>query len=89
MNGDLGYRLAIKTNDEIEKLADEFNRMAGTIQETYSNLQNRTMELETSEERYKDLIENSPEMIHSVNADRFFVNVNKTELNTVGYAWPR
>lgn len=84
--GDLGYRLAIKTNDEIEKLADEFNRMAGTIQETYSNLQNRTMELETSEERYKDLIENSPEMIHSVNADRFFVNVNKTELNTVGYA---
>ncbi len=83
--GDLGYRLAIKTNDEIEKLADEFNRMADTLQETYSNLQKRTKELETSEERYKDLIENSPEMIHSVNADRFFVNVNKTELDTVGY----
>lgn len=83
--GDLGYRLAIGTNDEIEKLADEFNRMAGTLQETYSSLQKRTQELETSEERYKDLIENSPEMIHSVNADRFFVNVNKTELDTVGY----
>jgi PAS domain S-box-containing protein len=59
--------------------------MAGTLQETYSNLQKQTKELEISEERYKDLIENSPEMIHSVDADRFFVNVNKTELDTVGY----
>ena len=42
-------------------------------------------ELQSSEERYKDLIENSPEMIHSVNADRYFVGVNKTELNTLGY----
>ncbi|MDH4101565.1 MAG: PAS domain S-box protein, partial [Nitrospirota bacterium] len=83
--GDFGYRLAIHTNDEIEKLANEFNRMAGILEETYSNLQDRTKELETSEERYKDLIENSPEMIHSVNANRFFLNVNKTELDTVGY----
>ena len=83
--GDLGYRLNIRTNDEIEKLADEFNRMASVLQETYSNLQKQTKELEISEERYKDLIENSPEMIHSVDADRFFVNVNKTELDTVGY----
>lgn len=42
-------------------------------------------ELQTSEERYRDLVENSPEMIHSVNADRYFVGVNKTELNILGY----
>ncbi|MEK6725009.1 MAG: PAS domain S-box protein [Deltaproteobacteria bacterium] len=83
--GDLDYRLNIKTNDEIEKLADEFNLMAGKLQETYSKLENRTTELETSEERYKDLIENSPEMIHSVDSNRFFVGVNKTELDILGY----
>ncbi|HCY18314.1 MAG TPA: hypothetical protein DHU69_00800 [Deltaproteobacteria bacterium] len=76
--GNLDYRLDIKTNDEIERLADAFNKMA-------SKLQERTKELEVSEERYKDLIENSPEMIHSVNAERYFLNVNKTELDILGY----
>ncbi len=83
--GDLDYRLSINTNDEIEKLADEFNLMAGKLQETYSKLENRTKELEASEERYKDLIENSPEMIHSVDSNRLFVGVNKTELDILGY----
>ncbi len=43
-------------------------------------------ELHTSEERYRDLVENSPEMIHSVNKDRFFIGVNKTELRILGYS---
>lgn len=84
--GNLDYRLNIKTNDEIEKLADEFNKMAEKLQESYSILERRRRELEVSEERYKDLIENSPEMIHSVNADRYFVNVNKTELDILGFS---
>lgn len=42
-------------------------------------------ELEISEARYKDLVENSPLMIHSVNADRYFLDVNKTELDILGY----
>ncbi|MBI5180874.1 MAG: PAS domain S-box protein [Nitrospirae bacterium] len=83
--GDLDYRLNIKTKDEIEKLADEFNKMAGELQRTYTALEERNKELETSEARYRDLIENSPEMIHSVDAERYFVNVNKTELNILGY----
>ncbi|MBI3752819.1 MAG: PAS domain S-box protein [Deltaproteobacteria bacterium] len=83
--GNLDYRLDIKTNDEIEMLADEFNKMAGKLQESYSILENRNKELQASEERYKDLIENSPEMIHSVNTDRYFVSVNKTELNILGF----
>lgn len=43
------------------------------------------MELETSETRYRDLVEHSPEMIHSVNEERYFLDVNKTELDTLGY----
>ncbi|OHE58484.1 MAG: hypothetical protein A2Z47_10465, partial [Thermodesulfovibrio sp. RBG_19FT_COMBO_42_12] len=43
-------------------------------------------ELQTSEERYRDLVENSPEMIHSVNKERLFIGVNKTELSILGYS---
>lgn len=84
--GNLDYRLNIRTNDEIEKLADEFNNMAEELKKTYTALEDRKKELETSEERYKDLVENSPEMIHSVNTERYFVHVNKTELETLGYS---
>lgn len=42
-------------------------------------------ELEDSEARYKDLVEQSPLMIHSVNTDRYFLDVNKTELAILGY----
>lgn len=84
-HGKLDYRLNIKTNDEIEKLANEFNNMAEELTKTYTALEERKKELEISEERYKDLVENSPEMIHSVNASGYMVNVNKTELETLGY----
>ena len=39
--GDLGYRLDLKTGDEIEVLADEFNKMTTQLQESYSNLEHK------------------------------------------------
>ena len=36
--GNLNYRLNIKTGDEIEKLADEFNNMAEKLKESYESL---------------------------------------------------
>src|ERR1700722_13714584 len=48
-SGDLGQRIAIKTGDEVEALADQFNDMAGRLQESYANLEQkveaRTQEL--------------------------------------------
>ena len=53
--GDLGYRLDLKTGDEIEVLADEFNKMTTQLQESYSNLEHkvedRTCELTESLEQ--------------------------------------
>jgi signal transduction histidine kinase len=53
--GDLGYRLDLKTGDEIEVLADEFNKMTSQLQESYSNLEqkveDRTRELTESLEQ--------------------------------------
>ena len=47
--GDLSQRIAIRTGDEIETLADRFNQMAGRIQESHETLE------ATVEERTKEL----------------------------------
>ena len=49
--GDLSHRLDLKTGDEIEVLADEFNKMTSQLQESYSNLEQKV------EDRTKELTE--------------------------------
>jgi len=53
--GDLSERISIKTGDEIEALADEFNEMAGRLEESYASLErkveDRTRELSESLEQ--------------------------------------
>ena len=49
--GDLGYRLSLKTGDEIEVLADEFNKMTEQLQESYVDLERKV------EDRTKELTE--------------------------------
>jgi signal transduction histidine kinase len=43
-SGDLDYRLEIKTGDELQALADEFNRMTAQLQESYANLEQKVEE---------------------------------------------
>ncbi|MDO8603140.1 MAG: ATP-binding protein [Candidatus Omnitrophota bacterium] len=42
--GNLDYRLNIKTGDEIEELAEGFNKMAGELKGLYTNLENKVRE---------------------------------------------
>ena len=42
--GDLNHRLNLKTGDEIEILADEFNEMAGHLREAYTGLERKVVE---------------------------------------------
>ena len=46
--GDLTQRISIKTGDELEGLADQFNDMAGKLEESYADLENK-VELRTHE----------------------------------------
>jgi signal transduction histidine kinase len=39
--GDLSYRLDVKTGDEIETLADEFNKMTERLRESYAGLEQK------------------------------------------------
>ena len=50
-SGDLSQRLSIKTGDELEALADQFNDMAGKLEESYVGLENKV------EERTRELSE--------------------------------
>jgi len=57
--GDMNARLELKTGDEIEVLAEEFNRMTDNLREAYSGLEKkvgeRTHELAVANERLKEL----------------------------------
>ena len=46
--GDLGHRLEVKTGDEIEALAEQFNRMTSQLRESYANLEQK-VEVRTRE----------------------------------------
>ena len=50
-SGDLDHRLEIKTGDELQELADEFNRMTAQLQESYANLEHKV------EDRTRELTE--------------------------------
>jgi signal transduction histidine kinase len=47
-SGDLSQRISIKTGDELEGLADQFNDMAGRLQESYADLEQK-VEVRTQE----------------------------------------
>ena len=84
--GDLDHHLTVKTGDEIEVLAEAFNRMAGNLQKTFSQLNQKMAEIGRLEEKYRDLIEHSPEMIHQVDPSGRFVHVNQTGLDKLGFS---
>ena len=57
--GDLDFRLELKTGDEIEILAEEFNKMAVALRGAYTGLEEkvreRTQELVVANEKLKEL----------------------------------
>ena len=50
-SGDLDHRLSLRTHDEIEQVADEFNRMADQLRAFYSELEARIREKTEALER--------------------------------------
>ena len=54
--GDFGHRIEVRTSDELEELANQFNGMAGQLAETYSNLEAKV------DERTRDLAQSINEL---------------------------
>jgi len=69
-NGNLKGIEGIKSGDEIGNLADSFNRMT-------TNLKKFRDDLEQSEESYRDLIENSSEIIYRTDKKKVINHIRK------------
>ncbi|HWI10102.1 MAG TPA: adenylate/guanylate cyclase domain-containing protein [Burkholderiaceae bacterium] len=54
--GDFGHRIEVKTSDELEELANQFNSMAGQLHETYTDLESKV------KERTRDLAQSINEL---------------------------
>ena len=79
-SGDLGQRIAIRTGDELEALADQFNDMAGRLQESYTGLEQK-VELRTSQ-----LQARSRELAQSVEELRALGEVTQAVNSTIDLA---
>jgi signal transduction histidine kinase/HAMP domain-containing protein len=77
--GDLDHRLEIRTGDELQALADEFNRMTTQLQESHANLERqveeRTRELARSVEELKALGEVSQAVSSSLDLQTVLTTV--------------
>src|SRR6185369_8405432 len=54
-------------------------------QRSFGQIEQRMGEVRALEEKYRDLIEHSPEMIYQLDRSGRFVHVNKTGLDKLGY----
>jgi HAMP domain-containing protein len=75
--GDLSQRIAIKTGDEVEALADQFNDMAGRLQESHANLERKV------EERTQELHQRTDELGRSVGELRALGEVSQAVNSTL------
>ncbi len=87
--GNFGQTIAVRSGDEIEELAVEFNEMAAQLQSSYGQLEQRvaerTEDLRVSEARYRDLFEESRDAIFVSLADGKVVAANQAALDLFGF----
>ena len=79
--GNLEQRIDVRTGDELEALAEEFNNMAKQLQESYADLERKV------EERTRDLAEKSRQLtVANQHKSEFLANMShelRTPLNAI------
>jgi len=76
--GNFDVETKIISNDEIGELTSQFDVMKHSIKK--SNLA-----LSKSEQKYKDLYENSPDLYRTINTDGIILNCNESYAKSLGY----
>jgi len=87
--GDLDHRVDIHTGDELESLADGYNRMGDALKESYSDLEKkikeRTTELEKTMNYLESILRYSTDMIITADMDGRIVTFNEGAEQMLGY----
>ena len=90
-NGNLSKRLKIKSQDEIGRLADSFNKMVKEVNNYRSNLEKKNKDLESSHEQLEHIIERANQMafeaqVSNIAKGEFLANMSheiRTPMNGV------
>jgi len=92
--GDLDYKVDIRTNDEIEELADSFNKMAENLKETTTSIDMLSREIEArkktekalqdSHAKYKTIYNSSKDAIMLLMSGGKFVSGNPATIEMFG-----
>ncbi len=75
-SGNLDYHLALPTGDEIEGLANAFNKMAGNLKRSFAQLKDQTREIQETKQYLESLLENANDVIFTLDLDQQFTYVN-------------
>lgn len=84
--GNLDTRVNVPFRDEIGFLAESFNSMVESIKSAGRALQLKAEELERSEKKYRSLVENSGEIIFSMDMEGGILTMNRAITNYLGYS---
>lgn len=74
--GNLDYQLTLKTGDELERLARTFNSMAVNLKQSFSQLEQRSKEIEATKRYLENLLENANDVIYTLDTEQRFTYVN-------------
>ncbi len=84
--GRLDHRISIKTNDEIEQLAETFNQMTDNLEKSVNERERYLHQIEESEGRYKTLFDYAADSMLMADLEGRIVAVNKREEEVIGYS---
>ena len=82
--GGLDHHLTLKTGDELEHLVDAFNGMAVNLQQSFSQLEQRSKEIEATKRYLENLLENANDVIYTLDTEQRFTYVN-SKISSWGY----
>ncbi|MBI4378555.1 MAG: PAS domain S-box protein [Nitrospinae bacterium] len=80
------HRISIKTNDEIEQLAESFNQMADNLERGDREREGYLQQLKESEEQYKILFDNAEDSMLMVDLNGRVIAVNQRQEEVIGYS---